>query len=120
MLTGIGHFFCAELEGVAGAELDQSLSGSGDQLANADAKRTLLRVKQKLEGLDGGGFHLTPVLSIRHSDSGLHEMFGRCLLRHADREWRTWCPVLQCRHQACGHVSIRTLHECAVLTVGSI
>ena len=26
----------------------------GEQLANADAKRTVLRLKQKLEGLEGG------------------------------------------------------------------
>ncbi|BDA48015.1 Serine-protein kinase ATM [Coccomyxa sp. Obi] len=35
-------------------ELGQPLNEGGDGLANADAKRTLLRVKQKLEGLDGG------------------------------------------------------------------
>lgn len=39
---------------MAAAELDQLQNGAGEGIANADAKRTLLRVKQKLEGLDGG------------------------------------------------------------------
>jgi hypothetical protein len=44
---------CAQLS-MAAAELDQLQDGAGEGIANADAKRTLLRVKQKLEGLDGG------------------------------------------------------------------
>jgi hypothetical protein len=35
-----------------GAEVDAGMAG--EQLANADAKRTVLRLKQKLEGLEGG------------------------------------------------------------------
>ena len=34
------------------ADVDAGMGG--EQLANADAKRTLLRLKQKLEGLEGG------------------------------------------------------------------
>ncbi len=34
--------------------LEDAAGGRGDTITNADAERVLLRVKQKLEGLEGG------------------------------------------------------------------
>ena len=36
------------------AGLEDAVGGRGDSITNADAERVLLRVKQKLEGLEGG------------------------------------------------------------------
>ena len=46
------------------AGLEDAVGGRGDSITNADAERVLLRVKQKLEGLEGGIAIVTQTVAI--------------------------------------------------------
>lgn len=47
--------------------LEDAAGGRGDSITNADAERVLLRVKQKLEGLEGGALAPISVAGVRHA-----------------------------------------------------